>query len=242
MTIRGDVPVARPVTTAVAGVAVAACAVIAGASAVVPGRVPTGAGGWGYLWEYFWVLWLLVLGLAAAGTALAFRPRWRRPAAVIALVLAAQVCGHGLVAVRDWFNTAGASAGMRQTDLAWVVGLAAVVAVCGAVAGCVTTALLWREPAGGWRGLRPEKPAYVVAAVVVTLGVPLALALSTMPVRAVTMMFGQSGLLYGLPWGVGVAAAAWLGRRGRIAALTTVAVSALLVTAEYAVRTMTVSW
>jgi hypothetical protein len=38
------------------------------------------------------------------------------------------------------------------------------------------------------------------------------------------------------------AAAAWLGRRGRTAALTTVVVSALLVVVEYSVRTMTVSW
>jgi hypothetical protein len=49
-------------------------------------------------------------------------------------------------------------------------------------------------------------------------------------------MFGQALLLYGLPWGAGIAAAAWLGRRGRTAALTTVAVSAILVVVEYSVR------
>lgn len=241
MATREDARVARPVTTAVAGGAVTACAVAAGAAAAVPGWVPTVPGKWDYLWEYFWVLWPLLLGLAAAGIALVTWPRCRRPAAVVAMVLAAQVCGHGLVAVRDWFNTAGASAGMRQTDLAWLVGLAAVVAICGAVATCLATALVWREPADGWRALRPRKPAYVAAALVVTLGLPVALASLTMTFRAITM-FGQSGLLYGLPWGAGIAAAAWLGRRERTAALTTVAVSALLVVLEYPVRMMTVSW
>ncbi|XVU20915.1 hypothetical protein ACQPZJ_26985 [Actinoplanes sp. CA-054009] len=240
MAIREDVPAVRSVTTVVAGLVVVACAAVAGAAVMVPGRVPTGAGGWNYLWEYFWVSWLLVPSLAAAGVALAARPGWKRPAAVIAMVLAAQVCGHGLVAVRDWFNTAGASAGMRQTDLAWMVGLAAVMALCGAVACCVTAALLWREPAGGWRALRPGKPGYVVAALVVAVGLPVAVAF-TMEFRAVTM-FGQSALMYGLPWGAGIAAAAWLGRRGRIAAIVAVSVSALLVASEYGVRTLTTSW
>jgi hypothetical protein len=238
--IREDARVARPVTTVVAGVAVTVCAVVAAAAAAVPGRVSIGSGEWEYLWEYFWVLWLLLLGLAAAGIALAARPQCRRPAAVIAMVLAAQVCGHGLVAVRDWFNMSGASAGMRQTDLAWVVALAAVVALCGAVAGCVAAALVWREPANGWRALRPRRPAYLVAALAVTLGIPVALASFTMAFRVT--MFGQSGLLYGLPWGAGIAAAAWLGRRAKTASLTTVAVSALLVVVECSVRITTSSW
>jgi hypothetical protein len=100
---------------------------------------------------------------------------------------------------------------------------------------------VWCEPADGWRALRPRKPAYVVVALVVALGLPVALASFTMEFRAVTM-FGQALLLYGLPWGAGIAAAAWLGRTGRTAAITTVAVSALLVAVGYAVRTLTVSW
>lgn len=241
MATSAEVPAARPVTTAAAGVVVAACAVVAGAAAAVPGWVAARPGEWALLWEYFWVLGLIVPGLAAAGVTVVARPQWRRPAAVVAMVLAAQVCGHGLVAVRDWFNTAGASAGMRQTDLAWVVLLATVVTLCGAVAGCTAAALVWREPAGGWHGLRPRKPAWVVAGLVVALGLPVLAACTTAPFRTVTMA-GQTALLYGLPWGAGVAAAAWLGRRGRRAALATVAVSALLVLAESLVRTLTVSW
>ncbi|WP_328476799.1 hypothetical protein OHA21_22845 [Actinoplanes sp. NBC_00393] len=241
MAIRKDESAARPVTAAAAGVAVTTCAVVAGAAAVVPGRVSTGDGTWEYLWEYFWVLWLLLPGLAAAGLALAARPQWRRSAAVVAMVLAAQVCGHGLVAVRDWFNTSGASGGMRQTDLAWVVVLAAVVAMCGAVAGSVSMALLWREPATGWRALRPKKPAYMVAALVVAIGLPVAVASFTMAFRTVTML-GQFGLMYGLPWGGGIAVAAWLGRRGRTVALAAVTFSALLVGAEFGARTLISSW
>jgi hypothetical protein len=52
---------------------------------------------------------------------------------------------------------------------------------------------------------------------------------------AVTMV-GPFALTYSLPWGVGLAAAGWLGRRGRVAALTTVVLSVLLVTAEFALR------
>ncbi|MBM2623392.1 hypothetical protein JIG36_48650 [Actinoplanes sp. LDG1-06] len=241
VTVQKDVPADRPVTSVVTGVAVTACAGIAGAAAAVPGRVFTGVGGWVLLWEYFWVMWLLWPTVAAVGIVLAVRPQWRRPAAASALVLALQLCGHGLVAVRDWFNTSGASAGMRQTDLAWVVGLAAVVALGGAVAACISAALLWREPAGGWRAVRPKKPAYVVVALFVALGLPLALALFRVEFRSVTMV-GQNGLLYGLPWGAGIAAAAWLSRRGRTAALATVVVSAALVLAECIVRTVTLSW
>jgi hypothetical protein len=40
----------------------------------------------------------------------------------------------------------------------------------------------------------------------------------------------------GVSGGVGLAAAGWLGRRGRVAALTTVVLSVLLVTAEFALR------
>jgi hypothetical protein len=160
---------------------------MAGSAAAVPGRLVRGAGLQNE-WNYFWVLWPLLFGLAVAGMVLAARPRWGRPAAVVAALLAAQVCGHGIVAVRDWFNTAGASGGMR---LAVVVGL------------------------------------------------PAALALG--PGFTAVTMVGQFALTYSLPWGAGLVATGWLGRRGRVAALTAVALSALLVATEFALRFPAVS-
>jgi hypothetical protein len=207
---------------------------VAGSAAAVPGWL-FGAGGRLELrWNYFWVLWPLLLALVVVGAVLAARPRWGRAAAVVAAVLAAQVCGHGIVAVRDWFNTAGASGGMRQRELALVVGFAAVVAVCAAVAGCVSAAVMCREPAGGWRGLRPRRPGYVVVGLAVMVGLPVALAFG-FRFTAVTMV-GQFALTYSLPWGWGLVAAGWLGRRGRVAALTAVALSVLLVAAELVMR------
>ena len=234
MGMRGDALVARPVTLAVAGVVVTACAMVAGSAAAVPGWLFGAGGHLEVRWNYFWVLWPLLLGLAVAGVVLAARPQWGRPTAVVAAVLAAQVCGHGIVAVRDWFNTAGAGGGMRQSELALVVGLAAVVAVCAAVAGCVSAAVVWREPANGWRSLRPRRPGYLSVGLVVMVGLPLALAFG-FRFTAVTRV-GQFALTYSLPWGVGLVAAGWLGRRGRIAALTAVGMSVLLVAAELTMR------
>jgi hypothetical protein len=232
-TTRGDALPGRPVTAAVAGALITLCAVVAGSAAAVPGRLFRGAG-LRNEWNYFWVLWPLLVGLAVAGVVLAVRPRWGRPAAAVAALLAAQVCGHGIVAVRDWFNTAGASGGMRQNELALVVGFAAVVAVCAAVAGCTSATVLWREPAGGWGGLRPRRPAYVLMGLAVAVGLPVALSRG-LGITAVTMV-GQFALTYSLPWGAGLVAAGWLGRRGRIATVTAVALSALLVTIEFVLR------
>lgn len=231
--VRGDAVAVRPVTAAVAGAIVLVCAMVAGSAASVPGRLSRGAGLQNE-WNYFWVLWALLLGLAVAGATLAARPRWGGAAAVVAAVLAVQVGGHGIVAVRDWFNTAGASGGMRQSELAWVVGFAAVVAVCATVAGCVSAAVLWREPSGGWRGLRPARPGYLWAGLLVMLGLPMALA-GGLHYPAMTMI-GQFALLYSLPWGAALAAGGWLDRRERTAALTAVILSASLVAAEAAVR------
>lgn len=232
--MRGDGLAARPVTAVVAGVVVTGCAVVAGSAAAVPGWLSGAGGRLQVEWNYLWVFWPLVLGLAVAGVMVAARPRGGRRAAAVAAVLAAQVCGHGIVAVRDWFNRAGASGGMRQSELALVVGFAAVVAVCAAVATCVCAAVLWREPATGWRGLRSKRPGYVLVGLVVVVGLPMALAFG-FGFTAVTMI-GQFALTFSLPWGVGLAAAGWLDRRERVAALAAVVLSALLVAAEFAVR------
>ncbi|GAB7045575.1 hypothetical protein [Catenuloplanes indicus] len=136
--------------------------------------------------------------------------------------------------MRDWFNTAGAGGGMRQGELALVVGFAAVVAVCATLAGCVSAAVVWREPADGWRGLRPDRPGYPAAGALIVLGLPVALV--TGPHVSPLTMMGQVALLYSVPWGAAVAAGGWLGRPERIAALAAALLSAALVAAEFGVR------
>lgn len=227
---------ARPVTAAVAGSVLVVCALAAATAAAVPGPLSRG-GAQRLEWNYSLALWPMLGALAVAGVLLAVRPRWARPAAVVAVILAAQAGGYGVVAVRDWFNQAGSGGGMRQSHLALVVGFAAVVALSGTLAGCVGAAVLWREPSDGWRGVRPARPAYVIGGVVVAVLVPLVIG-AVFNIRTVTLI-GQMALTYSLPWGGGVALAGWLGRRGRIAACATVAGSVVLVVGEVVLAEVT---
>jgi hypothetical protein len=224
---------ARPVTTAVAGVLIVACALTAAFSAVAPSRMRAVTDQMAYELSYAAVLVPFAAGLAVAGLVLAARPRLARPAAVVAAILAAQVAGHGTVAVRDWFNVVGASAGMSRGALATVVSLAAVVALSAVVAGCLSVAVLWREPAGGWRGLRPQRPAYVVIGVAVAVALPPVLAARWNDFGPT--MLGQTALTWSLPWGAGLALAGWLDRRARIAASVTVIASILVVAGQLGV-------
>lgn len=215
-----------PVTATVAGGVIAVCAFVAAGAAAVPGRLDQPFGTQvRYGWNYSPIIWPLLVALLAAGVLLAVRPKLGRAVAIVAAILAAQVAGFGVVAVRDWFNANGAT-GIAQHNLATVVTLAAAVAIASTVAGCVSLAVLWREPADGWHGLRPARPAYVLAGIVLAALLPLALG-QTLGDTDITTL-GQLALTYSLPWGVGLAAAGWLGRRAGIAALTTVAVSMIL--------------
>ncbi len=217
---------ARPVTTAVTGGLIVACALTAAVSAVAPSHMSAVTDQMAYELTYLAVLVPLLIGLTAAGLVLLARPSWARPAAVVAAILAAQVAGYGTVAVRDWFNVAGASAGMRQGALATVVSFAAVVALSAVVAGCLSVAVLWREPAGGWRGMLPQRPAYLASGVAVAVALPPVFASRWGGADLTTI--GQMLLTWALPWGAGLAVAAWLDRPGRIAASTTVIASVLV--------------
>ncbi|GAA0803111.1 hypothetical protein Sya03_02790 [Spirilliplanes yamanashiensis] len=233
-------PAARPVTAALAGTFIAGCAAVALVAALAPGLMKSVRAGsaytsyWpGYASYYLWALLPFLGGLALAGLVLAVRPRLGRPAAAVSAVLAAQAAGFGAVAVRDWFNMAGAGPGLRQSSLALVVGFAAVVAIAAAVAGCAAVAVLWREPAAGWRGAGPRRPAWVVAGVAVAMALPPVLTAAVGQSDVTTL--GQLALTYGLPWGGGLALAGWLGRRGRIAVLVTIGLSVALVASRFAV-------
>ena len=89
-------------------------------------------------------------------------------------------------------------------------------------------ALVWREPAGGWRALVPARPGYVVLGAAVAL--LLSLAWSTVQADRDIIPVGHAALMYSLPWGAGLAAIGWLRGRTAAAAGLTVTLSALLCT------------
>jgi hypothetical protein len=217
----------KQVTTTVAGAVLVAAAVAAGVAAAVPGKVETPDGAVRFGWNVLPTIWPLVAALAVAGVVLA-RGAAQRPAAAVAAVLGAQVAGIGVVAVRDWFDADGAS-GIAQRDLATVVTFAAAVAVAGTAATCVAAALLWREPARGWAAWRPRRPALLAAGAVVVVLLPPAVGYAAHDADLTSL--GQYALIWSLPWGGGLAAAAWLGPRASRAATRAVAASAALTAA-----------
>ncbi|MEV4534389.1 hypothetical protein AB0J82_11225 [Asanoa sp. NPDC049518] len=216
------------VTTSLAGGLIVVCALGAAGSAAVPDRDETKIHTLGMPldWIYPAAVWPMLAALVGCGLVIARRPAWVRESALVAAIVAAQVAGYGVVAVRDWFNARGA-AGMASHNLATVVTFAASVALCATVATCVAVGLLWRAP-GDWRILlRPARPRSVVLGVVVAVGVPLLLG-ATYRDADITSV-GQYALTYSLPWGAALALAGWFDPRGAMVARATVAASVVLV-------------
>jgi hypothetical protein len=216
-------------TTTAAGVLIMLCGLAAGVAAAVPasapppGRGPASGAAAVYSWYYPPAFWLLTVVLVGAGLAVA-RRRGRRAAAVAAIV-AAQLVGIGVVAVRDWFNVNGA-AGMAQNNLATVVTFAAAVAVAGAIGVTAAVCLLWREPQRGWRGLVPARWTPVLAGAALAGALPPLLGMAIGDVDITTL--GQFALTYSLPWGAGLAAIGWLRHGTAVAAASAVVGSALV--------------
>jgi len=229
--LRDDHVVRGRVTTTVGGCVIVLSAVAATLAAAVPGRMVT-SDGTQYGWNYSPEIWVLLAALTISGLVVIFRARSARATAVVAAILAAQVTGHGVVAVRDWFNANGAS-GMGQNNLATVVTFAAAVALSATVAAVTATAMVWREPADGWRGLIPARLGYVIAGAGVAVVLPLLLGLS-LHNNDITLL-GQTALTYSLPWGIGLTAAGWLRGQAATAARVTVALSAAMSTVVIAI-------
>jgi len=205
----------RSVTTTVAGSVLLLCTVLA---TVPPVLTP----------EPYWPhgLKLLIAGLGGAGLVVAVWPHLRRPAAMVAAVLAAQLAGLGTVGIRDMFNAQGAGLpGLAPHEVATRVALAAILALVGTVALCVAVALLWREAERGWQAWRPRRARLVVIGLaIVVLSAAPGLVSGSGAERLTGA--GQGLLAFGLPWGGGLIAAAWFGPRVRTAAAGTVLASA----------------
>lgn len=213
----------RPVTAAVGGAFIVACAVAAGSAVVLPDwRVATYAPRPG--WQYTPALWPLLVALLAAGVLIMTRPRLARPAAVVAAIVAVQIAGNGWVAIREWFSIFGLG-GLAKHHLVALHTYAVAVPLAATAAAVVAAALVWREPAAGWRGTLPSQPGYVVAGAAVVVLVPLMWDVARVSLDIIGFRHVAS-LTYTLPWGVGLATAGWLPRRAARAAVLTVAVSA----------------
>ena len=223
-----EVSAQRTVTTTVGGAFIVACAVVAALSMEVPDWVvKTDAPRPG--WHYPPTMWPLLLALGAAGVAVMMRQRWARGASAVAAIVAAQIAGNGLIAIREWFFLSGLG-GMRQHTIAALVTYAAVVALAATAGGVVAAAVAWREPAGGWRSLVPARPGYVAAGVAVVVLLPL-MGDAMREGRDVTGWRYLGTLTYALPWGIGLAAAGWLRGRGADTVRVSVVVSAFVCTA-----------
>jgi len=206
------VEVSRATAPRLAGCVVILAAAFAAAAAAVPGRLglPGSSS----------AIWALAAALAVAGLVLVVRPLFVRPVAVVIAILGGQLAGHGLVAVRDWFNINGA-VGIASHDLATVVTFAAGMAVGGAVATCVGVGLSWRD------GLARPRPWWVVAGVLVTVALPPMVGVTIGDSDLTTL--GQVALMYAIPWGAGLAVTGWLDGPASTAARTAVVGSVLIV-------------
>jgi hypothetical protein len=220
----------RPVTAVVGGAFIVVCAVVAAVSVKAPESVvDTYAPRPDY--HYSPVLLPLVFAWAAVGLVVMTRHRWTRPAAVAAAILAAPVAGNGLTAIHNWFtfNGLGGLDGQRY-NLVALHAYAVLVVLAATAATVVAAAMVWREPAGGWRSLVPARPGYVVAGA--ALAVMLPVVWDPAGTYADTTGFAHiCTVTYALPWGAGLAAVGWLRGRAARAAGLTVAVCAVVCTA-----------
>jgi hypothetical protein len=221
------VPAPGPVTSAVGGAFIVGCAVTAALSMEIPDAVvTTDAPRVG--WHYPPVMWPLLLTMAGAGAIVMTRPRWARPAAVVAAIVSALAAGNGLATIHRWFtvNGLGGLDGERH-NLVTLHAYAAAVALAATAATVAAAAVAWREWAGGWRGLVPSRPGYVAAGAAVAVLLPVGW--NPPPGSLFFHAAHQiATLTYALPWAAGLAAAGWLRGRTAVTAGVTVAVSAVL--------------
>ncbi|WP_433720945.1 hypothetical protein ACQP2Y_37385 [Actinoplanes sp. CA-051413] len=206
----------RPVTAAVGGAFILVCAVAIAGAVAATDHVLTPDGPARRL-DYPAATWPLLLALAVAGVTVMAHHRWARAAALLAAIVAAQLVGIGLIAIRAWFTIKGfgGSGSLTETHITY----AAAAALVAAAATASAAALVWREPVDGWRSLVPARPMLVAAGVAV-LGLLPQLWNAADETGDITGLAQIATLTYSLPWGVGLVVAGWI--RGRSAVAVTV--------------------
>ncbi|MEV4691542.1 hypothetical protein ACFXA2_00225 [Micromonospora chalcea] len=197
--------------------------VAAAASAVVlavPGgfrifdgvATPYGAGRW------------VLLALLAAGGLMLRRggPVATGVAATAGLFAAGQLSATGIWAVKHWRPFSG-MVGTGYGMLPLLMSLAAVLAVAGALAAVFCLTAMRRNGVWAVQTTGTQRWVAFAAGVVVVVGLPVAMLGGLSPIT----MLGTFTLLFGLPWGIALAATGWLRRDAAIAAGGLVTVSAL---------------
>ncbi|GAA3950634.1 hypothetical protein Aau02nite_76950 [Amorphoplanes auranticolor] len=217
-------PPQQPVTTAVAGAFIVVCAASAAFAVAVSDRllspdVP------GSRLDYPPAVGPLLLTLAVAGMTIMTYRRRARAAALLAAIVAAQLAGTGLIAIRSWFAIKGfgGSGSLTATPITY----AGTVALAAAAATVAAAALVWREPADGWRSFIPARPLYIAVGVAVVTLLPQQWNAATES-GDITGLGPIATLTYSLPWGVGITVLGWMRGRCAVAAAITVAVAAVL--------------
>jgi hypothetical protein len=139
--------------------------------------------------------------------------------------VAAQLAGTGLIAIRSWFTIKGFGGSGSLT--ATPVTYAGTIALAAAAATVAAAALVWREPADGWRSFIPARPLYVAAGLAVMALLPQQWNAAAES-GDITGLGPSATLTYSLPWGVGIAVVGWMRGRSAVAAGVTVTIAALL--------------
>ena len=155
-------------------------------------------------WSYAPGLWPLLTICAGAAV---FMLRNPRPAVVVTAIVAAQVAANSLVVIRHYFAAHGLGM-LAMHGLAAAVAYALAVVLTPIAALVAVAVLLWRERVR-WRSLIPARPGYVLTGIAVALLLP-----ASLHVVPDSLRYGGYGYLaawtFSLPWGTGLAAAAWL--------------------------------
>jgi len=177
--------------------------------------------------------WSLLAGLVVAGAALllARRAGLARVAATVGAVMAAQLLGTGVVALKHWRPASG-MAGIGQANLDVVLTLARVLIIAGVVA--LVACLLAMRLSGAFTGGASPGARVITVAVgfVVAAGVPPVLGAGNADTTDLTSL-GAYALLYSLPWGVAIGSSGWLDRVGALAVAGAVAGSAVACLASH---------
>jgi hypothetical protein len=172
--------------------------------------------------------WLLAGAVCLSGLLAAFGSRGLSNLSfATAAVTCAQLAGAGAVAYKHWVPWSGMTGvGLIHPDeLRWI-GIALAVTCSVAVLVCLQA--LVARGAFGVSMARPLARVVTVGTGIVIIGlVPLALA-GGQPDRLDWESLGAFSLLYGLPWGVGVAVSAWLTRPAALGVHGAVFFSALV--------------
>ncbi|MFG1610778.1 hypothetical protein [Actinoplanes sp. NPDC049265] len=230
---------------AVAGLGIAVCALTAISAVLITMPVAVRNTDWfswiGWFgWATVPAIWPLLVAVLLAGLALVTRRRDGGVAAVVAFVCAAQLAGGGVAASRDWFNVGGA-VGISIPQLAVLLPLTAVVIVASTVACCLALTLVKRHAAaarGGW--WRPLRLRFVVLGGAVAVLVTIAGGYLVGGLQLTGLV--QAALTWSLPWGCGLALAAWLDGPMRRAALLAVGASALATVAVLPLSLLSELW